>query len=354
MQNIKTLLQQHKKDINTRISTHISQSQYIFGSIGTTTNEALDRLETFTIGGKGIRGGLFILSAEMFGYKQREVVLDIAASLELLQSSLLIHDDIMDNDFVRRGNPSVFAQYIENGKHIGTADSLSYGKSMGICIGDIGFFMAMDIASKALHNHINRDKLVNKLHKELIIVGLAQMDDVTFAASQKTPEINEIINMYRYKTAHYTFSLPLTLGGIIADQTSDTISQLEKLGEYIGLLFQIKDDELSVYGKEKLTGKPIGSDLRENKKTVLRALLEKNLSHAEKNQFEKISQKNITDSDIQYYLALLEQYQIREKIKNIMQQYESEATDNITNLQITQEHKQILLALLEYVTDRTA
>lgn len=340
MVEIQTLLREYKKNINVRISNHFSKDKDLFNAIGSSSEEALQRLEQFSHGGKGVRGGLFLLSAEIFGFKEENISFDIAAVLEILQASLLIHDDIMDNDFVRRGNPSVFAQYIKNGEKIQTTDSLSYGKSMAICVGDIGFFIAMQIAHNALVNHKNRDALLELLHKELIIVGLAQMDDVTFAANKEVPSTEEILNMYLYKTAHYTFSLPLTLGGIIGNQNSDTISQLEKLGEHLGLLFQLKDDELSVYGDEKITGKPVGSDIRENKKTILRALLT-----------QKIGEKIIDPTE---YLSLLEQHNIRGEIEKIMREYQTQAETIIEHLPISNEYKKTLLHLTTFVADRNS
>ena len=71
----------------------------------------------------------------------------------------------------------------------------------------------------------------------------------------------------RYKTGRYSFSLPLLAGAMLADAPAELRGKLETFGESIGLLFQIRDDELGLFGDERELGKPVGSDVREGKKT---------------------------------------------------------------------------------------
>lgn len=354
MSDIKTVLGEYKQLINQHITDHFIEYKRTFGDIGITSKIALDRLELFSHGGKGVRGGLFILSANMFGTKTDTTLVDIAATLELLQASLLIHDDIMDNDLVRRGSPSLFAQYIENGKHIKAEDPLHYGRSMGICIGDIGFFIAMNITQQAVQNHEQKNKFLALLQKELIIVGLAQIDDVTFAAGKQIPTTQEILNMYLYKTAHYTLSLPLSLGAIITNQSDETIKQVEQLGEHLGIIFQLKDDEIGVMSNEQTIGKPIGSDLRENKKTILRCMLETKINPEELHIINSYEGAEIKQKDVDFYVSLIKKYNITEEIAKIINQHQKKAQQIINNLIISDHSKQLLQQLLIFVRTRTS
>ncbi len=355
MSDIKNILSNYKSAINERILEHISEQKKLVGLVGTTSIEALDRLGKFSLGGKGVRGSLSMLSAEMFGFDKKDILLDIAACLEILQASLLIHDDIMDNDLTRRGNPSLFAQYIKNGKEIEANDPLHYGRSMGICIGDIGFFIALTVASNALNSHPQKDKALSLLYKELTIVGLAQMDDITFASSKSFPDTRDILRMYLYKTAHYTFSLPLSLGAVITNQSDKTIEQMEKLGEHIGLLFQLKDDEIGIYSSEEKIGKPIGSDLRENKKTLFRTLLETKLTPQEQNIMNTLSQKeHIEKKDLSVYLSLLEKYNIKQEVEQIGKEHSQNAEYIVNNLEVEKKHKDVITELITFVTNRTS
>lgn len=355
MQDIKTYLSSTKKEINSYLKKKFTIYKDTYFSIGSTSLEALKRLEEFSLGGKGIRGGLFYFSATAFGSKQPDVIGNIAAGLEILQSSLLIHDDIMDNDFTRRGNPSLFAQYETIGAKAKLHNTLDYGKAMGICVGDIGFFIALDICSNALINHPYKKGMMSLLYQELLIVGLAQMDDVTFAASNRIPTTEEIMRMYLYKTAHYTFSLPLSLGAILTGKSQQTIKNIEKLGEYIGLLFQIRDDEIGVFFDTNETGKPLGSDLRENKKTIIRALLENKMNTKEKKIISSLhGKKSLLAKDIQTYKNLLAKYNIQTEIMEMCKKYTQMSDELITKIEISEEDKNLLRQLVSYVSKRTS
>lgn len=193
-----------------------------------------EKLKKFVIAGKTIRGTLVFLSAEMFGLKDEKTILPAAAAMELIQSSLLIHDDIMDRDLKRRGMETIFATYLPTAKKERFSDPFHFAVSMGICAGDIGFFLAMKLLQSPL--------IKNALADEIMKVCLAQMDDVYWGYKKERPTVAQIEKIYRYKTARYSFSLPLVIGAILAGQSKKTITALERLGEGLGIAFQIKDD----------------------------------------------------------------------------------------------------------------
>ena len=91
-----------------------------------------------------------------------------------------------------------------------------------------------------------------------------------------------VLDLYRYKTGRYTFSLPLMMGATLAGSDAATLAKLERLGEDLGILFQLKDDEIGIFGDEAETGKPIGSDIREGKKTLFYVYLLDGVEGAEK------------------------------------------------------------------------
>jgi geranylgeranyl diphosphate synthase type I len=146
--------------------------------------------------------------------------LPLACALELFHAAFLIHDDIMDGDAVRRGKPSMHAQV---------------GESVALSIGDMAIFCGYDVLS-----HLGQE-LVSYISRELANVTVAQMHDV-YPREEQTRDA--LLHTYTYKTARYTFSLPLAAGAILAGAPGETIAQLERLGESMGILFQIRDDEL--------------------------------------------------------------------------------------------------------------
>ena len=231
-------------------------------------------------------------------------ILDISAAMELLQSFLLIHDDIMDKDSTRRGAPSIHEQYR---RHISTqhtgaisqsvdggtqsvdgsaqpaddstqpaGDALHYGNSMAICVGDIVFAIANTLIDSALHHNtrISADikfRIKMQYSSEIIRVGIAQMDDVHFSHSTTEPTAQEIVSLYRNKTGYYSIVLPLTLGALFAGQQHE-LPLLQKIGLSLGEVFQIRDDLLGVTADAPAT-KSIQSDIINKKKTYIRQLL---------------------------------------------------------------------------------
>ena len=108
-----------------------------------------ERVFEFAKRGKHIRGSLVASGVELFGRKASRLAYTTAASLELVQSFLLIHDDIMDEDTLRRGKPSVHEQYRRLGESRGVRDSQRFGESLAICAGDVAVLLAIEAITAA-------------------------------------------------------------------------------------------------------------------------------------------------------------------------------------------------------------
>jgi len=184
-------------------------------------------------------------------------------------------------------------------------------------------------------------------------VGLAQMQDMYAGYAKELVAEEGIEKVYLYKTGRYTFSLPLMLGALLARQNKEILQQLEKLGEYIGVLFQLKDDELSLFGNEDTTGKPEGSDIRENKKTLHRFYLFQNASADQKEELEKIFGSGlITSEQLQYVRKLAEELHIQNIIDKKMQSLHNKAKEIIMTLNLQKQYQDQLLELLTYTSER--
>ena len=315
--------------------------------------DLMGRFSGFITQGKMIRGGLVILSYLMFEKDTPGEVIKTAAAIELIHSSLLIHDDIMDRDHVRRGEKTIFSQYEELGKNEGHPDPGHFGVSFGICAGDIGFFIAFEIISELQLKPEIKEKICTLWSKELVYVGLAQMQDIYLSNCKADTEEDEILNLYRYKTARYTFSLPLMTGALLAGQDEKMILCLEKIGERMGIIFQIKDDELGLFGTEKEIGKPVGTDIEEGKKTLFSHYLLEMTSEEDKKIVEKILiQKQCNPEVIQTLRHIAEKSGVLEKILKKMLTLKDETQKLISSLDVEATHKNILLDILKYNIDR--
>lgn len=215
--NIPPKLLSYRQPLHAFLRSYLEKND--FSQVGSWGPDATKLLADFVTAGKGIRGSLAMFSYEAFSdQKIAEPALPLAAALELFHASFLIHDDIMDEDAVRRGKPSIHAQV---------------GRNVAICMGDLAIFCGYDILT-----HLPLGSYVSQ---ELAHVAVAQMHDV---APKGKLTLENVLQTYIYKTARYTFSLPLSSGARLANASVATIANLERLGESIGILFQIRDDEL--------------------------------------------------------------------------------------------------------------
>jgi len=318
--------------------------------------DACERLAGFCLGGKTIRGGLTVLAGQMFGFADTEEAIKAGAAVELLQAAFLIHDDIMDRDAMRRGEPSLFQQYQNLGQKKEFGDALHFGESMGICVGDISFFLVVQILSQLNVSPAICRRLTELSAREIISTCTAQMQDVYWGYSDKAKDEQEILDLYIHKTGRYTFSLPLSVGAVLAEQPEETLSMLQKIGEHMGIVFQIKDDELSLYGDEADTGKPVGSDVKEGKTTLFKHTLFRRASAQEREQLDTLfGSRTLTTSGLQYIRELLDSYGIREELEKVARRHAEQARSLVGSLAGAGEaFRGILLELPVYLLTRTS
>ena len=226
-------------------------------------------------GGKRIRPTLLLLCCEAFGGDVREAM-SAASAVEMFHNFTLLHDDIMDNALVRRGKPSVFAEW---------------GENIAILSGD-----AMMIYAYKLLRNVPDEKLprILDIFTEMALqVCEGQQYDMDFEHLKKVA-VAEYMNMIELKTAALLAG-SVTIGATLAGASEEDVQKLHKFATEVGLAFQLQDDLLDSYGDEQL-GKKIGGDILEGKKTYLMII---SLSHATEEQREVLRSThlntNLTD-----------------------------------------------------------
>jgi geranylgeranyl diphosphate synthase type I len=274
--------------------------------------------------------------------------------MELFHSGLLVHDDIMDRDLVRRGQPSIFQQYATFAAAERHADPQHVGQALGICAGDVACFMAFELLARTHAPAAVLCRVLEMCARELSAVGIAQMQDVAWGASISAAGVDEILRMYTHKTGRYSFSLPLLAGAIIADASEELRGKLETFGESIGLLFQIRDDELGLFGDEKELGKPVGSDVREGKKTLIFSSLMSAAEPGERRRLQRIfGNPHATKADIDYVRERAGSKRVRSGIQSIITDLTEKARTAIGTLPCwTEEDRAALQGLLDFTTAR--
>ena len=312
--NLQDYFSSLRQAISNTIADTIARSESAAAGFSGDSAPLFAVLERYSRSGKMLRGILACLGCELFqpetGNKgdPAPYTLSLASALELFQAGLLVHDDIMDKDEMRRGMPTMHKLFeraeadrlhAQGEDSLKTIDSKGLGEAMGICAGDIFYFVAWNTITGF------GPELGSLFSRELVDVCLAQIKDVRLGILPEFPGIEEVIEVYAYKTARYTITLPLCAGAILAGR-SDAVPALEKLGLNLGILFQLQDDYLGLFGNEEELGKPTGSDIREGKKTPFMILLAEALSGAEKRRFLEIfGHRSITQEDIVYVRGLI-------------------------------------------------
>ncbi|KAB8289194.1 serralysin [Bifidobacterium ramosum] len=198
-----------------------------------------------------------------------DAMLDLACAIEVFQTAALVHDDIIDDSDLRRGKPSAHRALAA------ATRSDPIGTGLGIMLGDLLATASVAIANTAARRFGDAAALVDTfltMHREVevgqvldLAVELTPLDDPQALADAS-------LNVFRWKTASYTTIAPIELALLAAGRTPrDARKQALAVGRPLGLAFQLADDLLDVVGSSRNTGKPVGGDIREGKRTVLLA-----------------------------------------------------------------------------------
>ncbi|MBW4726637.1 polyprenyl synthetase family protein [Prevotella nigrescens] len=201
------------------------------------------------LGGKRIRPTLMLLSYNLYKDNPQEI-LSSACALETYHNYTLLHDDLMDEAPLRRGQQTVHMKWNAN---------------QAILSGDSMLVLAYERLAKCDTKHL--EAVLSLFTETALQIGEGQQYDMEFEMRNDVA-VEEYIEMIRLKTS-VLLACATKMGAILADATQEDAENLYKFGEQIGLAFQLQDDYLDVYGDAKVFGKKIGGDIVSNKKTYM-------------------------------------------------------------------------------------
>ena len=237
-------------------------------------------------GGKRIRPVFLILSARLCHYVG-ERMYDLSAVIEFIHTATLLHDDVIDNAALRRGNPTVHALW---------------GNEMAILIGDYLYSkaMAMALADK---DHLVMQTVSDvtvEMAKGQVIETLKQRDLGTSEA--------DYYRIIALKTAAL-FAASCTIGAVLGGVTPAQRAQVSAFGHHVGMAFQMADDTLDFVAPEAQLGKPVHNDLKEGKITLPIIVAVQRASAREAQVIvDYLHSENATDVDLQQVITLLHKY----------------------------------------------
>ena len=210
-------------------------------------------------GGKKIRSTIIFDTGKMLKVEEKKL-LSICTAVECIHSYSLIHDDLpcMDNDLMRRGKPSTHKKF---------------GEATAVLAGNSLLTLAFEIISdkKNFISNKQKNEIINLLSYCSGHTGIAGGQELDLKFENKRKKLNQIIDMQRKKTGRL-FNFCFQSVAIIANKNKKEREALGKIGEEVGLLFQLVDDYLDLKGSKKLLGKPIKKDDKKGKSTLINLL----------------------------------------------------------------------------------
>jgi geranylgeranyl diphosphate synthase type I len=287
-------------------------------------------------GGKRLRPYLVVKSCQMLGGSIKNAM-PAAAAIEMIHNFTLVHDDIMDNDEMRHGVPTVHTKF---------------GMPLAILAGDVLFSKAFETISI---NNVSNDKisskLVAKLAKACVNVCEGQVLDVKMAEGKKIPLKSDYIMMIEKKTSAL-FEVSCTMGAICANAKDKDVANLASFGRNLGVSFQITDDYIGVLGDPKITKKPVGNDLREGKKSLpILLAIQKADAKAKKTILKVFGNPKATKKEINDAVQVMHSLGIEKDVRKAALWYADKAKSSLSAY--SGSAKIELVSLLDFVVKRS-
>jgi len=252
------LLSTVQKDIDRRLEGYFADQLGAVAPHGPEVTAMVASLARLCLrGGKRLRPGLLVAGFRVARPEgDLEPALDAGLAVELLHTYLLVHDDWMDGDALRRGGPSVHTELAKRFK------SEHRGHASAILAGDYAAGLALEVLSRVSVPPAYGMTLVRTFAEMQQHAIIGQELDV--AATDHEPEA-----AYALKTGSYTVRGPLRLGALLGGAKPSTLKALDGFAGPVGIAFQLADDLLSAFGNPGATGKARGNDIRAGKRTPL-------------------------------------------------------------------------------------
>jgi geranylgeranyl diphosphate synthase, type I len=286
-------------------------------------------------GGKRLRPHMVIKSCQILG-GNITIAMPAASAVEMIHNFTLVHDDIMDNDEMRHGVPTVHKKF---------------GMPIAILAGDVLFSKAYQIISDSKLSKDATVQLVSRLAKACVDVCEGQLLDVKMAEEKRIPSQKEYITMIGKKTAAL-FDVSCSMGAICATGNQKDISNLSNFGKNLGIAFQITDDLIGVMGDPKITKKPVGNDLREGKKSLpILMAIESAKGKDKKTILKAFGNSKATKNDLKNAVDVIRLLGIEENVRTQALEYAEMAKKSL--LKYSGSAKTELIDLLDFVVKRS-
>ena len=325
-------IDQLRQGVNQALKSEVAHNCLLISEIDDQLVPIANSLQSYLSEGKRFRPLFALIGFLGANGELTPQVYQAAASLEFLQASALIHDDLMDGSDTRRGKPAMHKQF---------------GDAAAILIGDL----ALVWNEQAVHKSGLGTAEVNSVHDIMRTELMAGQFLDVYEQTQSTFSVERSLKIARFKSGKYSIERPLHFGAALSAPVnlSDFYNIYSEYGLPLGEAFQLRDDLLGVFGDPSETGKPAGDDLREGKRTALIAYAYDRGSEATK----KVIEERLGTSNIEGLADAIAESGAPIHVEDLIEKLAEEALDAIERDEINSNAKPLLIEMVSLVTKRT-
>ncbi|MFJ4038018.1 polyprenyl synthetase family protein [Microbacterium sp. NPDC090007] len=315
-------------------------------------------------GGKRLRARFCLTgfrAVDEAGDDRHDAALAVATSLEIFHAAALVHDDLVDNSDTRRGQPAAHRALQKAHRAAGwTGDSDSFGRSGAILLGDLLVAWSDDLledglalspataaAARRAYARMRRDVTIGQF--------LDVAEESAYTVYPDDTHADRALRVASYKSARYSIQQPLLIGAALAGADDAQRDALGRFGHDVGMAFQLRDDVLGVFGDTAVTGKPVGDDLREGKRTVLVAYAREALSDVERARIDALlGDPGLDAAQIADLQRVITGTGALDRLEQLISAYARAADDALDGAPLRAEAVDELRTLAHAATQRTA
>ena len=350
----KAELQNYKKIIDRKLAEYFAKRVEEAKDIDALAVQAVKNIRDLTLaGGKRLRAAFMYWGYKAAGGRDYDKIIEASMSIELTHIFLLIHDDIIDRDSFRHGVPTMHKVYEKMARRLYLKkDSKHFGDSMAIILGDMAAAAGNEIIFNSRFTPEKILKALDKLQKIVSVTVTGEMADVVLEMRGKASE-KEVLRVHENKTAKYTIEGPLHLGALLAGAKRELLRDFSAYAVPVGIAFQIQDDILGVFGSEKKLGKPVCSDLREGKQTLLISkALEKGNRLDRKTIKQLLGNKNVSSREIENFREIVKKTGSLAYSQDLAKNLVEKGKRALEKSEIQKDARSFMIGIADYIVNR--
>ncbi|MDE0572098.1 polyprenyl synthetase family protein [Demequina sp. B12] len=268
-ESLRTTVESHVPAVHEALLAHVDQARTGMPVAAPDYAQLWDYLGAQFHGGKNLRPTLTLAAYLGLGGDDPDAVIPVAAAMEMLHTAMLVHDDILDHDEVRRGKPNIAGLRRAELRAAGHSPDKVDDQVLAAALlgGDLALSSSYDLILRSnlpAHHRVACMELITRAIRSTIAGELLDVYGDLTPVEQADPLLVSAL-----KTAWYSCVVPLLAGATLAGADPTMLGHLERLGLALGVSFQLIDDDLGVFGTSEVTGKSTLTDLRAGKRTEL-------------------------------------------------------------------------------------